>query len=85
MSADQALMDRLRAVLAEQGASLTPQGFAEPATLQSVLWTLDELLEEAEDSDYASQDTSRVRDLSIARDLVAVLRAALEPGDDTRA
>lgn len=78
MSADPNLIDRLRAVLAEQGASLTPQGFAEPATLQSVLWTLDELLEEAEDSDYASQDRARVRDLSVARDLVAVLHSALQ-------
>lgn len=79
MSADRALSDRLRAVLAEQGASLTPQGFAEPATLESVLWTLDDLLEEAEDKDYVRQDARRVRDLSIARDLVAVLHAALQP------
>jgi hypothetical protein len=77
MSAELTLIDRPRAVLGEQGTALTPQGFSEPATLQSVLWTLDNLLEGAEDGDYASQDTSRVRDLSIARDLVAVLQSAL--------
>lgn len=80
MNAERELIDRLRAVLAEQHTSLTPQGFSEPATLQSVLWTLDELLEEAEDGDYASQDKSRVRDLSIARDLVAVLQTAFQSG-----
>jgi nucleoside 2-deoxyribosyltransferase len=64
-----------RDLLAEVEATLRRRGDENTAaSLESVGWALDELLEEAEDDDYATRDDSRVRDLLILRDLVALLR-----------
>lgn len=79
------LLAEAEAILRRRNEEFIAQGGPAPTTLETVGWTLDELLEEAGDADYATRDNSRVRDLSIARELVALLRAALEPGDDRRA
>lgn len=80
---DDGLMARAEAILRRRGAEFAADAVLRPADLETVGWTLDELLEEAEDSDYATRDRTRVRDLSIARDLVALLRstAADRPED----
>lgn len=51
------------------------------ATFQTVGWTLDELIEEAEDQVFLTRDHPRRRDLTIVCDLVALLRTMLEPSD----
>ncbi len=69
------MLAEAEAILGRRSAQFAALGGPPPVTLESIGWTLDELLEEAEDGDYASQDRARVRDLSIARDLIAVLQA----------
>jgi nucleoside 2-deoxyribosyltransferase len=79
------LITEAEAILRRRSEEFYVEGVIQTATLETVGWTLNELLEEAEDADYATRDNSRVRNLSIARELVALLRAALESGDDRRA
>ncbi|MCX7792017.1 MAG: hypothetical protein N2378_15375 [Chloroflexaceae bacterium] len=78
------LLARAEAILRQRSAQFFAAGVIQPATLQTIGWTLEGLVEEAEDADGATRDNGRVRDLSIVRDLVALLRAALESGDDRR-
>lgn len=82
---ERGLLTEAEVVIRRRSEESVAQGGPPLATLENVGWTLDELLEEADDADYATRDNSRVRDLMIARDLLALLRAAPEPGDDRRA
>ena len=57
-----------------RGAERSGEGLTPAATFERVAWTIDELLEEAEDPDYAAGGTARARELRIVRDLLALLR-----------
>jgi nucleoside 2-deoxyribosyltransferase len=75
---DQDILAAAEAVLRRRSEEFSVEGVIQPATLELLGWTLDELLEEAGDRDYATRDDSRVRDLIILQDLVALLRPASE-------
>lgn len=78
------LLAQAEAILRRRSEEFYGEGAIRPATLETVGWTLDELLEEAEDSDFATKDNSRVRDLTIVRELLELLRPAAEGNDGQR-
>lgn len=73
VTAEPGRLDTINALLRRRTEEFHATGVVQPATLETVGWTLDELLEEAEDDDYATRDRSRVRDLTILRELLALL------------
>ncbi|NTU80016.1 MAG: hypothetical protein HGA45_11530 [Chloroflexales bacterium] len=75
------LLAEIEAIMQRRSEEFIAQGGSPPATLETVGWTLDELLEEAEDADYATRDNSRVRDLTITREVVGRLQALVACGD----
>lgn len=72
------LRAQVKAIVLRRSAELAADGVTTPTTLETVGWTIDELLEEAEDADYATQNRGRARDLSIVRDLLTLLRSATD-------
>lgn len=77
---DQDILAAAEAIVSQRSEEFYPKGVVEAATLETVGWTIHELLEDAEDRDYATRDDSRVRDLLILQDLVALLRPGSERG-----
>ncbi|MEI7771278.1 MAG: hypothetical protein WCI67_14905 [Chloroflexales bacterium] len=73
--------NQIGAILRRRNAEFLPEGNITSASLQTVIWTLDEVLEEAEDSDFATKNNSRVRDLTITRDLLTLLQRQAGDGD----
>lgn len=78
------LLAEAETILRRRSGEFSAKSVSQPATLETLGWTLSELLEEAEDSDYATRDTSRVRDLTIMRELLDLLRPAAKADDDQR-
>lgn len=68
-----ALQAQVQAIVQRRSAEFVAAGLIQAASLQTVIWTLDAVIEEAEDADDATNDNSRVRDLTIIRDLLGLL------------
>ena len=74
--ADAGLRAQAQGIVQRLSEQHSAEGAIPAATLETVGWTINELLEEAEDGDYATKDATRVRDLRIARALIGLLQGA---------
>lgn len=67
---------QLEAIIQRRNDEFASMNMVQPATWETIRWTLDEMLEEAEDSDYATKSSDQIITLQIIRDILVSLTPA---------